>query len=112
MLVHNKGNYTRHAAGVMLIPGVNTIEDADFEKFSKHPLMKSLIKSGEIVIPEGAGDQKAQLLKDLGAEDAIELVKDTYSVEYLESLKEGETRKTVLAAVDEQIKTIVEGDGE
>ncbi|WP_346235724.1 hypothetical protein MKY04_09285 [Lysinibacillus telephonicus] len=110
MIVHNKGNYTRHAAGVMVIPGVNTIEDADFEKFSKHPLIKTLINKGEIVVPEGSSSEKAQTLKDLSAEDAIELVKDTFSVEYLEELKESETRKTVLTAIDAQIKSIVEGD--
>ncbi len=110
MLVHNKGNYTRHAAGVMVIPGVNTIEDAEFENFSKHPLIISLIRSGEIVVPEGISENKAQSLKDLNADDAIELVKDTFSVEYLESLKVDESRKTVLAAIDAQIKAIVEGD--
>ena len=102
MLVHNKGNYTRHASGVALIPGANQVEAAEFEKFAKHPLMKKLVDTGEIVAQKG--------LKDLNADEAIELVKDTYSIEYLESMKVDETRKTVLSAIEAQIKEI-SGEG-
>lgn len=99
MLIHNKGNYTRHAAGVMLIPGANQVDANEFEQFSKHPLMAKLIEKGEIVAEKG--------LKDLNADDAIELVKDTHSIEYLEAMKIGETRKTVISAIEAQIKTIL-----
>lgn len=104
MLIHNKGNYIRHAAGVKVIPGANTLNDDDFEKFTAHPLMQKLIEAGEIVVPEGS--LKTKSLAGLNADDAIELVKDTFSVEYLEEFKKGETRKTVLSAIDEQLKTL------
>lgn len=104
MLIHNKGNFIRHAAGVKVIPGTNTLSDEDFAKFTAHQLMQKLIKSGEIVVPEGS--LKAKSLAGLSAEDAIELVEDTFSLEYLEKFKEGESRKTVLAAIEEQLKSL------
>ena len=101
MLIHNKGNFIRHAAGVKVIPGANEINSKDLKKFTCHPLIKPLIESGEIVLPESPNS-----LAGLSAEDAIELVKDTFSIEYLEKFKEGESRKTVLSAIDEQLKTL------
>ncbi|WP_205628681.1 hypothetical protein, partial [Acinetobacter baumannii] len=71
MLVHNKGKYVRHAEGVMLVPGANQMEAADWKSFSSHPIMKTLIDKGEIV------PQKD--LKELGVDEAVELVKDTFS---------------------------------
>ena len=104
MLIHNKGNFTRHAAGVKVIPGANTLSEDEFVQFTSHPLMQKLIKSGEIVVPEGS--LKTKSLAGLNADDAIELVKDTFSVEYLEKFKEGESRKTVLSAIEEQLKSL------
>ncbi len=103
MLVHNKGNYTRIANDVKVIPGTNTLQEAEYLAFITHPIIKSLIKSGEIVVPEG---QNTASLKDLDADEAIKLVKDTFSIEFLEKFKEDEKRKTVLAAIDAQIAEI------
>jgi len=103
MLVHNKGNYTRIANDVKVIPGANTLQEAEYMAFVAHPIIKGLIKSGEIVVPEG---QKTASLKDLDADEAMKLVKDTFSIEFLEKFKEDEKRKTVLAAIDAQIAEI------
>ncbi|MEK3727174.1 MULTISPECIES: hypothetical protein [unclassified Lysinibacillus] len=103
MLVHNKGNYTRIANDVKVIPGANTLLEAEYTAFVAHPIIKGLIKSGEIVVPEG---QNAASLKDLDADEAIKLVKDTFSIEFLEKFKEDEKRKTVLSAIDAQIAEI------
>lgn len=98
MLVHNKGKYVRHAEDVMLVPGTNQIETDDWKRFSSHPLMKKLIDQGEIV-------QQKQI-KDLNVDDAIELVKDTFSLSLLEEMKAGEKRKTVLDAISTQVNEI------
>lgn len=106
MLVHNKGNYTRVANGVKVIPGTNTLTAEEYKAFVNHPIIKGLISDGEIAIPAGqenASTGGVSSLKDLNADDAIKLVKDTYSIEYLEQLKVGEERKTVVAAIDAQI---------
>lgn len=105
MIVHNKGNFARVANGVTVIPGANTLTGAEAKAFTKHPIIKTLIKNGEIVVPEGEADD-VKTLAGLKADEAIALVKDTHSVEFLEQFKEDETRTTVLAAVDEQLATL------
>ena len=105
MLVHNKGNYTRIANDVKVIPGANKLLDAEYTAFVAHPIIKGLIKSGEIVVPEGQNTASFSL-KDLDADEAIKLVKDTFSIEFLEKFKEDEKRKTVLSAIDAQIAEI------
>lgn len=102
MIVHNKGKYVRHAEGITLIPGANNVEEKDWKKFSGHPISNKLIESGEIV----AKDDK------LTADEAIELAYDTYDLAILEDMKATETRKTVLKAIDEQIKELQEGEPE
>lgn len=103
MLVHNKGKYIRHAAGVTLIPGVNDIPDAEWKKYSAHPIAKKLIDAGEV---------SAKKVDKLSAEEAIELAYDTYDLSVLQDMKENETRTTVLKAIDEQIKELQEGEAE
>lgn len=105
MIVHNKGNFARVANGVTVIPGANTLSAAEFKDFTKHPIIKTLINDGEVVIPEGQEGQ-VESLSSLNAENAIALVKDTHSVEFLEKLREGEDRKTVLSAIDEQLAAL------
>ncbi|MFP7735503.1 hypothetical protein ACLHDF_19190 [Priestia aryabhattai] len=107
MLVQNKGKYVRHAAGVMLVPGANQLAPTDWKKFSAHPLIKDLVEDEEIVAHESA-----KTTKDLNANEAIELVKDTFSLSLLEEWKATEKRSTVLAAITEQSNLIVNGSGE
>lgn len=94
MLVNNKGNYSYEAEGVVLIPGTNIVEGEDFDKFISHPLMAKLDEQGEFVY-ERTGKSNAK--------EMIALVKDTFDLEVLESMKEEETRSTVQKAIDEQI---------
>jgi hypothetical protein len=104
MIVQNKGKYVRHAAGVMLVPGANQIDDADWKKFSSHSIVKTMIDNGEIEAME-----KAKTTKDMGADKAISLVKDTFDPSLLNEWKAVEDRKTVLEAIDEQLAEI-QGD--
>lgn len=104
MLVHNKGKYVRHAAEVTLVPGANQVDPEDFKKFSSNAIMKTLIEKGEIV------PQKS--LKEMNAEEAVELVKDTYSLSLLEEMQAGEKRKTVLDAIADQVAHIKGEDSE
>ena len=115
MLVHNKGKYVRHAAGVTLVPGANDVDEQDFKDFSGHPIMKKVVESGEIEALKKVGDNDgsggAETTKDLNASDAIEMVKDTYDPSLLEKWKEDDDRKTVQDAIDKQLEDI-RGEGE
>lgn len=102
MLVNNKGNYSYEAEGVVLIPGTNMVEEEDFDKFISHPLMAKLDEQGEFVYERGGKSS---------AKDMIALAKDTFDLEVLETMREEESRATVLKAIDEQIAEL-QGDNE
>ncbi|KAB8139271.1 hypothetical protein F9U64_01205 [Gracilibacillus oryzae] len=114
MLVHNKGKYVRHRKNVAIIPGVNDISERDWDTFKSHPLNKTLVDKGEIVVVKNEEDQEGAggKITDLNASQAIELVQDTFSIQVLEALKEDEDRKTVIDAIDKQIKVIREGESD
>lgn len=103
MLVHNKGKYVRHAGGFLLVPGANDIEANDFKQFSSHPLIQKLIEIGEIVPRKN--------IKDLNVDEAVKLIKDTFSLSLLEEWAAGEKRKGVLDAITAQLDDI-QGLGE
>ncbi|SFP18568.1 hypothetical protein [Salibacterium halotolerans] len=124
MLVHNKGKYVRHAAGVRLLPGTNEISTAEWKRFSGHPIAKRLIEKDEVVTfekesSEGeAGDdtEGVQSVTEINANPAIDLIRDTFEPELLEKWKqeeeEGDSRKTVIDAIDKQLAELNgEGDG-
>lgn len=93
MLVNNKGDFSYEAAGVVLIPGTNKVDEKDFEKFLSHPLMAKLDRKGEFVYEKGKASAK----------EIIALIEDTFDIDTLESIKESEDRKTVLDAIDKRI---------
>lgn len=112
MLIHNKGEFVRHI-GVRLVPGVNKLlsfQEKQFEEALNHKLNQHLVDSGEIVIVKGEKEEKAASLSVLNAEKAIDLVKDSFSLETIEGFlkeeEEGKKRKTVLGAIQEQIEDI------
>lgn len=98
MLVQNKGNYAYSANGVTLNPGVNEVDEKEFEKFLKHPLMSGLDKDGEF---EYKKDEKK-----LNANDLIALISDTHDLAVLEKMKDGEKRTTVLDAINKRIEEL------
>lgn len=98
MLVQNKGNYSYEANGLILAPGVNDVQEDVFEKFLKHPLMTHLDKKGEF-------DYHKEEKKHT-AEELIELVGDTFDLEVLEKMKQGEKRTTVLAAIEKRLEEL------
>ncbi|MFC2948539.1 hypothetical protein [Virgibacillus sediminis] len=107
MIIHNKGNYVRHAAGVMLVPGTNEVTEKNWKKFSSHPIIKSLIKKGEIVSHE-----KAKSTKDFNVDEAVELVEDTTSISLLEEWQETDDRKTVQEAIEVKLSELQGNDEE
>jgi len=117
MLVHNKGKYVRHRGTVRVLPGVNDIKEKDWNHFKSHPLNAELVKSGEIFELGGESDSEKSeqdyvKITDLNADEAIDMVADTFSLDLLNEFKADEqadkNRKTVLEAVDTQIKELTE----
>lgn len=110
MIVNNKSEYARHI-GVYLNPGTNTLSEKDAVKFTKvyeNPRLQHLTDDIEVV-KEEEGDSSA--FTSLNAKKAIELVKNTSDPALLEQFRkeeaEGESRKTVLEAIDGRTETLL-----
>ncbi|MEG0470775.1 MAG: hypothetical protein RR588_00415 [Solibacillus sp.] len=98
MLVQNKGNHSYEANGVVLAPGVNEVDSTAFSKFLEHPLMDYLDEKGEF---EYSDDDKKTSAKAM-----IALINDTFDLEVLEKMKDGEERKTVLEAIEKRLEEL------
>lgn len=113
MIVHNKGNYIRHIGSAVLVPGTNDLDEKQAKSFKealKVPLNQKLIDLKEIEVVGGLGETQADHLSDLKVEDALSLVVDSYNLESLEKWLDeensGKKRKTLVAAIENQIEDI------
>lgn len=115
MLVHNKGNYIRHV-GTRLIPGVNSLDDSSatlfLEVVANNPLNKALV--GKELFYDEKKETSAGIT-DMKAEEAIELINDTFDIDLLNTFQDEEEaldkpRKTVLKAIEARIESIVNPD--
>ena len=116
MLKNNKPTLITLSDGVVLMPGLNKIDEKilqkdSFKKASKLYLEHSII---EEVSYEAEGDSGSKNLRDLKAKDAIEVVKNTFDVENLAEWYDVETREGVKKAIKSQLadidKTLEEKD--
>lgn len=111
MLVHNKGDYVRNYQGIRLIPGVNKINDKDWEKFISHPLNRQLVDDGEIE-PKTDSTSKPRSLANMNAGEVAALIKDTHDLNLLDDLekeeKAGQSRKGTLTLIEKQRAEIQE----
>ena len=122
MLVHNKGKYVRHRGTVRVLPGVNDMKEKDWKHFIGHPMNAQLHKNEEI-IPLNGGPKTEEVdatepsvdeltITGIDAKEAIEVAKDTFSIELLKEFKADEEsskkRSTVLEAINAQIKELTE----
>lgn len=108
----NKANMTM-IAGIWISPGVNDIPDEKAvvlkgSKQYKHECFCGLI---EVVQDDSliAVSSKNDSLKpglNMNAKKAVELIRETFDRDLLESWTKNETRKTVLNAIDAQIDEI------
>lgn len=113
---------------IILKPGVNAhIDDDDWEKVAKNPIVKQKIED-EVIVPmpsklkstKKAEDKKkveediqneledgaSQDLAEYAVKDAIKLVQETFDVEVLKTWKYEEKRGKVTKAIEEQLDQI------
>lgn len=98
MLVQNKGNHSYQANGLTLAPGTNKVNEKEFEQFLAHPLMAHLDETGEFVYNKEKSKPSAK--------DLIAMIDDSFDVDMLNELKNGEDRITVLDAIDKRIEEL------
>lgn len=93
---------------VRLLPGINTVTDAELKSLASHPGVRLRVEAGHIDLVEDKGDGgKPRAVKDVIAE-----VGQTFDLAALEALKEADGRPGVVKAVDEQIAKIKASGGD
>ncbi len=103
MRVWNKTEHIKHIGPVTLNIGANEIDEKDWSRVEKHPIVKHLTSKGLIKAEEGNLENVADITP---ADKAIELVESTFSQEKLQKWLETETRKGVKAAIEKQIESL------
>jgi len=98
---------------VVLMPGVNTVDDADWENIKDHPKIVKRLEDNTLVIELAASSTKAgestddkEILRKLNIKKAIPLVKKTYDILLLQSWLQVEDRPGVFSEIEKQIEMV------
>lgn len=93
---------------VTLLPGVNEVDPAKWDKVKDYDLVKRLAEEGRRGKGFVVGDPKKSLktLADLSEKEARYTVEDTVDAKLLAAWKASEKRETVIAAIDAQFEKI------
>ena len=112
---------------ITLYPGMNTIEGEAADKLREHKDFKAQVAAGYMEEVQGkkvespvegqTTDQETTDITEMGAGDAIEVVKETLHVKHLENMladeKGNKNRKSVKKAIEAQMAELREsGDGD
>ncbi|ABR46649.1 hypothetical protein Amet_4360 [Alkaliphilus metalliredigens QYMF] len=102
--VINNSKFIKHVGEVTLNIGANEVEKKDWDKESKHPIVKDWLKDKVVEVKEGLIEDISEITP---AGKAIEIVQTTFSQEKLQKWSEQEERKTVLEAIQKQLKEAI-----
>lgn len=95
----------KRAEFVRLMPGTNELSKADWERMETTPDVKAKIENGKIRIV--ADDSEGESLAKLSIQKAKSVVKECLDETLLLKWIETEDRKSVLEAIETQMKLIV-----
>lgn len=107
MRVFNKTDKIKHVGSVSLNIGANKVDDDAWNEVKEHPIVKHWIKKKDIEVQDG---DLEDISKITPVEKAIEVIKSTFSQEKLQKYKKDETRKTAIAAIDDQLEYLNKKD--
>lgn len=96
--------------GFWIVPGANfDIPDEDYEHISKHPVGSALLSSGSLkvitpILEEG--QPFTETTKDYSEPNALELVRNSSDLEWLERSEKREDRPAVSKLLIERVKSL------
>jgi len=116
---------------VVFKPGVNDVEDSDWEIIKKDPSIQrklerdflkvvssvtenksgSDLKSANKQVEQNLKDGASDALSGFNAREAVDVIKRTFDLSKLEAYSKTEKRATVISAIESQIKAIEEQSG-
>lgn len=102
--IHGLGFYDSHGkiGTVKMVPGINEIDDAEWEKVKNLRTVKSRLENGTYVIRSASGES----ITKLAAADAVRQVKRTFDSKLLDKWIAEDQRKAVRDAIAEQYTKI------
>lgn len=96
--------------GFWIVPGTNfDIPDEDYDHICKHPTGSALLSSGaiKVILPTlEEGQPFTETTKDYSELNALDLVRNSSDLEWLERSEKKEDRPAVLKVLIEQVKSI------
>lgn len=89
----------------LFVPGNNDVPGETWKELMANPNFARRVKSGILkVTSEVEQTEDSSVLAELGVVEAKQMVRDTYDPDLLRRWKGSETRKSVLAVIDEQLE--------
>lgn len=96
--------------GDWIHPGTNlNVPDEDFEHISKHPVGSELIARGALVLVEPSieeGQIPTETTRDYSEKNALELIRNSNDLEWLEQSERKEERPVITKALTKRITEI------
>jgi len=95
---------------VRLFPGLNEVEENDFQEISKNPIFKAKLESGLAVAEKVEGKRTVKTI--------VADIKETYDIKKLRALLDDERDVVARAAkaqidkIEQETKRVEEGDGD
>ena len=95
--------------GKVLIPGLNRCTQAELDAMQKHPIFKSFVNEGKIVV---LGEPKVQSDGKVSISEMINIINDTYDSKYLKNIIDTDGRPQIVAKAQDQLDKIKPKKGE
>ena len=96
--------------GIWILPGTNIdVPDEDYEYISRHPVGSEMLARGalKVILPSiEEGKVATETTRDYSEPDALELIRNSSDLDWLERSERKEDRPTVYKVLVEQIKSI------
>lgn len=96
---------------LLLSPGVNSVDDDDWDTIKEHPKVKKMIATNILVVEaerSGSRNEDGEIseIRSMNLKKAIPLIKKTYDVILLETWLHGEDRPGVAKEIEKQIEMV------
>ena len=105
MIVYRKKANVTKIAGIFIYPAYNKLDEKQTKALKESDEFARQVELGYINIED---DGEAVSIDSMKVSDAKRIVEKTYSLKELDNMKKETSKKTVLSAINKQIKAIKE----
>lgn len=103
-IVKSNAKSIYRCSGITFVPGFNEVKDEELALLVAHPLFMKRVESGFIELPK---EKKVEDFKLKTLPEILRIIEDTYSLDILDKLEQGEIRQKVLKAIEARRKGLM-----